>query len=137
VRSITASGGGAAAARCDRCEARGGGIGLPFGGGGGLGVGTVIVLGLIGYMLGIDPRILIGGAEEELVSLLPGQQDHMLVGELEGADIPALLAQTIHQADRIGAELLEVPMLVGTAGDASDVLQLRVTGHDSSGYFSC
>ena len=37
--------------------------GMPFGGGGGLGIGAVIVLGIIGYMLGIDPRILIGGAE--------------------------------------------------------------------------
>ncbi len=36
--------------------------GLPFSGGG-LGIGTVIVLGLIGYMLGIDPRLLISGAE--------------------------------------------------------------------------
>ena len=33
------------------------------GGGGGLGIGTIIVLGLIGYAFGIDPRILIGGAE--------------------------------------------------------------------------
>src|SRR5450631_4851839 len=40
----------------------GGGIGLPMGGGG-LGIGTVIVLGLIGWAFGIDPRILIGGAE--------------------------------------------------------------------------
>src|SRR5437762_8444251 len=40
----------------------GGGMGLPMGGGG-LGIGTVIVLGLIGYAFGIDPRILIGGAE--------------------------------------------------------------------------
>jgi len=40
----------------------GGGIGLPIGGGG-LGIGTVIVLGLISYAFGIDPRILIGGAE--------------------------------------------------------------------------
>src|SRR6201995_717585 len=40
----------------------GGGIGLPMGGGG-LGIGTVIVLGLISYAFGIDPRILIGGAE--------------------------------------------------------------------------
>src|SRR3984957_11634429 len=40
----------------------GGGLGLPMGGGG-LGIGTVIVLGLIGYAFGIDPRILIGGAE--------------------------------------------------------------------------
>src|SRR6185312_9364881 len=40
----------------------GGGFGLPFGGGG-LGIGTVLVLGIIGYALGIDPSILIGGAE--------------------------------------------------------------------------
>ncbi|WP_426440916.1 KPN_02809 family neutral zinc metallopeptidase [Bradyrhizobium genosp. P] len=41
----------------------GGGFGLPMGGGGGLGIGTIIVLGLIGYAFGIDPRVLIGGAE--------------------------------------------------------------------------
>jgi hypothetical protein len=28
-------------------------------GGGGLGIGTIIVLGLVGYAFGIDPRILI------------------------------------------------------------------------------
>jgi uncharacterized protein len=32
-------------------------------GGGGLGIGTIIVLGLISYAFGIDPRILIGGAQ--------------------------------------------------------------------------
>ncbi len=41
----------------------GGGFGLPMGGGGGLGIGTIIVLGLVGYAFGIDPRILIGGAQ--------------------------------------------------------------------------
>src|SRR6476646_4455988 len=40
----------------------GGGMGLPRGGGG-LGIGTLIVLGLVSYAFGIDPRILIGGAE--------------------------------------------------------------------------
>jgi predicted metalloprotease len=40
----------------------GGGFGLPMGGGG-LGIGTIVVLGLIGWALGIDPRILIGGAD--------------------------------------------------------------------------
>src|ERR1700709_495022 len=40
----------------------GGGFGLPMGGGG-LGIGAMIVLGLVGYAFGIDPRILIGGAE--------------------------------------------------------------------------
>ena len=41
----------------------GGGLGIPMGGGGGLGIGTIIVLGLLGYAFGIDPRVLIGGAE--------------------------------------------------------------------------
>lgn len=41
----------------------GGGFGFPMGGGGGLGIGTIVVLGLIGWAVGIDPRILIGGAE--------------------------------------------------------------------------
>ena len=40
----------------------GGGFGFPLGGGG-LGIGTIVVLGLIGWALGIDPRVLIGGAE--------------------------------------------------------------------------
>jgi predicted metalloprotease len=51
--------------RSDNVEdARGGGGGFHIPGGrGGLGIGTVVVLGLIGYALGIDPRLLIGGAE--------------------------------------------------------------------------
>ena len=40
----------------------GGGGGMSMGRGG-LGIGTVIVLGLIGWALGIDPSVLIGGAE--------------------------------------------------------------------------
>ena len=51
-------------------DRRGGGDGGGFGGGGsfpsgggGLGIGGMIVLGIIGYALGIDPRLLIGGAE--------------------------------------------------------------------------
>jgi uncharacterized protein len=33
------------------------------GGRGGIGIGTIVVLGLVGWALGIDPRLLIGGAE--------------------------------------------------------------------------
>lgn len=40
----------------------GGGFGFP-GGRGGLGIGTIVVLGLVGWALGIDPRLLISGAE--------------------------------------------------------------------------
>src|SRR3954470_18256815 len=48
--------------RRDEGGGMGGGMGLPMGGGG-LGIGTIIVLGLISYAFGIDPRLLIGGAE--------------------------------------------------------------------------
>jgi predicted metalloprotease len=40
----------------------GGGFGIPIGGGG-LGIGTIVALGLVGWALGIDPSVLIGGAE--------------------------------------------------------------------------
>ena len=43
-------------------DRRGAARGLP-GGRSGIGIGTVVVLGLIGWALGIDPRLLIGGAE--------------------------------------------------------------------------
>jgi len=46
----------------DARDGGGGGFHIP-GGRGGLGIGTIVVLGLIGYALGIDPRLLIGGAE--------------------------------------------------------------------------
>lgn len=51
--------------RSDNVEDRrgqGGGFRVP-GGRGGLGIGTVIVLGLLAWGLGIDPRLLIDGAE--------------------------------------------------------------------------
>ncbi|MGH6819384.1 MAG: KPN_02809 family neutral zinc metallopeptidase [Methylocella sp.] len=47
--------------RSANVEDRRGGGGMV--GKGGLGVGTVVVLGLLGWALGIDPRLLIGGAE--------------------------------------------------------------------------
>jgi uncharacterized protein len=48
--------------RRDEDGAGGGGGGMPVGAGG-LGIGTIVVLGLVGWALGIDPRLLIGGAE--------------------------------------------------------------------------
>lgn len=48
----------------DRRDDPGGDGGFPIGGGvGGLGLGTIVVLGLVGYFLGIDPRVLINGAQ--------------------------------------------------------------------------
>lgn len=45
-----------------RGDGGGGGFRMP-GGRGGLGIGTIIVVGLIGWALGINPAILIGGLE--------------------------------------------------------------------------
>ena len=51
----------------DDRDGGGGGFGGGSGGfnvgGGGLGIGTVLVLGVIGWALGIDPSVLISGAE--------------------------------------------------------------------------
>jgi predicted metalloprotease len=58
----------------------GGGMGLPFpipgagGGGGGLGIGMVIVLGILGMLFGVDPRILIGGGQILSGGRAPQQQ---------------------------------------------------------------
>jgi predicted metalloprotease len=55
-------------------DRRGGGgsfAGLP-GGRGGIGIGTMVMLGLVGWALGIDPRLLIGGAE--LIGGIGGRQ---------------------------------------------------------------
>ena len=49
--------------RSDNVEDTRGQGGMP-GGAGGLGIGTIVVLGLIGWALGIDPRVLIQGAED-------------------------------------------------------------------------
>jgi predicted metalloprotease len=46
-----------------RGDSGSGGGGFPMGGRGGLGIGTIVVLGIVGWALGIDPRLLIGGAE--------------------------------------------------------------------------
>jgi hypothetical protein len=47
-----------------RGDSGGGGFGIPLGGGGGgLGIGAILILAAIGYFTGIDPRVLIGGAQ--------------------------------------------------------------------------
>jgi hypothetical protein len=45
-------------------DRRGSGGGGGLGGAGGLGIGATIILGLLGWALGIDPRILIGAANQ-------------------------------------------------------------------------
>jgi uncharacterized protein len=46
----------------ERADSGGGGFNMP-GGAGGLGIGTIVILGLIGWALGIDPSVLVNGAQ--------------------------------------------------------------------------
>ena len=59
--------------------------GMP-GGRGGIGIGTVVVLALIGWALGIDPRALIGGAE---MLLGGGQQQQTSAGSTTSSGSPS------------------------------------------------
>src|SRR5258707_1749077 len=81
----------------------GGGLGIPMGGGG-LGIGTIIVLGLVGYAFGIDPRILIGGAE----ILTGGQSPSYQTDRRSGS------AKTGAPTDEMGS------MIAGVLGEIDD-----------------
>jgi len=82
--------------------AGGGGGGFGGIGTGNLGLGTIVVLGLIGWALGIDPRLLIGGAE--MLSNHGGQAQHQpaqrqqrqagIPNDKIGQFVAAVLAQT-------------------------------------------
>jgi predicted metalloprotease len=76
--------------RSDKVEDRrgGGSGGFPMGRTGGIGIGTIILLGLIGWALGINPLYLIGGAE--ILSRLGGsQQQSQPAPEKPRAEAPA------------------------------------------------
>ena len=78
-----------------------GGGGMPVPGGrGGLGIGAILILGLIGYATGIDPRILINGAQmlmgggDGQVTQQPSQQSSGPPADESGRFISAVLANT-------------------------------------------
>ena len=93
----------------DNVEDRRGGGGFSVGGGGGLGLGTILILTVIGYFTGIDPRMLIGGAEvvsdmrsqaPQSRAVAPGVDDKLklfvrhVLGETEAVWTETLPAQT-------------------------------------------
>ncbi|MFG1294350.1 KPN_02809 family neutral zinc metallopeptidase [Xanthobacter variabilis] len=65
----------------DRRGQGGGGFQMP-GGRGGLGIGTIIIVGLIGWALGINPAVLIGGLEA--INGMGGQQQQTLPQRQQG-----------------------------------------------------
>lgn len=91
-------------------DRRGSGPSFP-GGGGGLGLGTVVVLGLLGWALGIDPRLLIGGAE--MVSQMRPQQQHSQPVGKTGAptdDIGQFVAKILGETEDVWGKVLKQEM---------------------------
>src|SRR5499426_4118657 len=118
--------------RSDNVEDRrgddgGAGFRIP-GGRGGLGIGTIIVLGLVGYWLGIDPSVLIGGAEilsgggTSQQQSSPGPRDSTQTGapsDQMGQFVSAVLGSTEAQWQKIFAKYgktYEPPTLVMFSG---------------------
>jgi predicted metalloprotease len=79
----------------ERGDGGGGGFGMP-GGAHGLGIGTIIILGLVGWALGIDPSVLINGAQILSGGGVPTQQS---------GPPPADDAQTVATKDFVAAVL--------------------------------
>ena len=91
-------------------DRRGSGPSFP-GGGGGMGLGTLVVLGLLGWALGIDPRILIGGAE--MVSQMRPQQQQSQPAGRTGAptdDIGQVVAKILGETEDVWSKVLKQEM---------------------------
>jgi predicted metalloprotease len=91
-------------------DRRGGGPSFP-GGGGGLGLGTVVVLGLLGWALGIDPRILIGGAEMA-TQMRPPPQHAQPAGKVGAPtdDIGQFVAKILGETEDVWGKVLKQEM---------------------------
>jgi uncharacterized protein len=102
---------------------QGGGFRVP-GGRGGLGIGTVVVLGLLAWALGIDPRVLIDGAEIFSGGDSPQQQSSEQTkagapSDQAGQFVSAVLGSTEAQWQKIFAQAgkdYEAPTLVMFSG---------------------
>jgi predicted metalloprotease len=92
--------------RSDNVEDRRGGGGMA--GKGGLGIGTVVVLGLLGWALGIDPRLLIGGAEMVNSMRQGGQTNTMQPGQTgtPSDDMGQFVAAVLAANETVWAEVL-------------------------------
>jgi hypothetical protein len=89
--------------RSANVEDRRGGGGMA--GKGGLGIGTVVVLGLLGWALGIDPRLLIGGAEM-VNNMRPGAQTGTTQTGTPSDDMGQFVAAVLAANETVWSEVL-------------------------------
>jgi len=115
--------------RSDKVEDRRGDgpASFPMGRAGGVGIGTIILLGLIGWALGINPLYLIGGAEilsglrgsQEQSQPAPGSAKTESASDQTGEFVSAVLGSTEVQWKEIFAQAgrtYEAPTLVMFSG---------------------
>ncbi len=112
----------------DRRSGGGRMAGVP-GGRSGLGLGTMVVLGLLGYALGIDPRILIGGAEMLQGARAPAEQSQSAPGGRPSDDMGRFISVVLAQNEDIWTKVL--PRDTGKAYEAPRLVLFR--GVDRSG----
>ena len=99
--------------------------GFPVGGSG-LGVGAVIVLGLIGWALGIDPRLLIGGLER----LQGGYQQPYQNPQRPGPSTPARTGGIGLKVSPSGSSPTDVDTAAIVGADVGNGMQLGMkAGH--------
>lgn len=109
-----------------RGEAGGGGFRIPGGRGGGLGIGGLIVVGLVAWALGIDPRLILGGLEmvqgpgtEQTQQAPPGQRKAGAPADNLGQFVSAVLGSTEDRWNEIFAQAgqrYQAPKLVIFSG---------------------
>jgi len=113
--------------RSDNIEDRRGSGGFPTGRAGGLGIGTIIILGLVGWALGINPLYLINGAEVLSGGSGSQQQSQPVPGDIKtetpsdqmGQFVSAVLGSTEVQWKEIFAKAgttYQAPTLVMFSG---------------------
>lgn len=87
----------------------GGGGGSGFGlGGGRLGIGAIVVLSLAGWALGIDPRILIGGAEMVTGGRAPTQESRSGPTSQPTDDSGRFVAKILGETEDVWSQLMPV-----------------------------
>ncbi|GGH12105.1 membrane protein [Alsobacter metallidurans] len=85
----------------------GGGGGSGFGlGGGRLGIGAIVVLSLAGWALGIDPRILIGGAEMVTGGRAPTQESRSAPTSQPTDDSGRFVAKILGETEDVWSQLM-------------------------------
>ena len=101
----------------------GGGFGFPGGGAGGLGIGTIVILCIIGWVTGINPAVLIGGAGPTVLDRVLSHGDGWIPLRI-GPDDLRPFADRVAELQRRAGEQGRGPLDVTVYGGVADASAL-------------